>query len=67
MLLPTFFVGIAAVVLAVLALNHFQSGLADAGAVLLVMLLAGRLLAVIIRLLDQDGDDPQDDSGGDAP
>jgi len=66
-LLPTFVVGIGAVVLAVLALNHFQSGLADAGAVLLVVLLAGLLLAAILRLVGQEGDDPRDGAGGDAP
>ena len=67
-LLPTFFVAIVAVVLAVIALNRIQSGVADTAAVLLIVLLAGLLLAAILRLLRQDGDDRQDRPGdGDAP
>ena len=67
MLLPTFFVGIAAVVLAVVAIDRIHSGLADAGAVLLLVLVAGLLQAAIVRLVDQQGDDPPDRTGGDAP
>jgi hypothetical protein len=52
-LLPAFFLSVAAVVLAVVALVRIDSDLADAGAIALVIFLAGALLISISRLLGE--------------
>ncbi len=70
-LLPTFFAATVVIVLAVVALDRLQSDLADAGVLLLAVVLAGLFLAAIGRLLrDQGpeaGDDPPDRADGAAP
>jgi hypothetical protein len=63
-LLPAFFASVAAVVLAVVALVRLDSDLADAGAIALVVLLAGALLVSILRLLSEPSDEPPDALGG---
>jgi hypothetical protein len=65
-LLPAFFVGTVAIVLAVVALDRIDSAVGDAGAFALVLVCAGLLMNAIRRLLDEQtppGDDQPDRPG----
>ena len=64
-MLPTFFIGTAAMVVAVVAIGRSGSDLADVGAFALLLALAGLLMVAIAhRLRDEP---PTDESEPDAP